>query len=106
MKLKSELYIQELNALLYGINLQVIECTEILKKERRKTEILAFLMPWKAARLWGALSANAQILHRHVLMMDELRQKIFLSEGFDADMKPVTLEEICNTNDPTRFPLT
>jgi hypothetical protein len=106
MKLKSELYIQELNALLYGVNLQVIECTKILRNERRKTEILAFFMPWKAAQLWGALSINAQIMHRHVMMMDELRQKILLSEGFDADMKPVTLEEICNASDPTRFPLT
>lgn len=94
MKLKSELYIQELLALLQGLNLQVEDCARILKRERINAQIASFFMPWRANAIWSALAVNAQILTAHVQMVSELRQKILLSEGVDDDMLPITLEEI------------
>lgn len=94
MKLKSELYIQELLALLHGLNRQVDDCAKILKRERINAQIISFLMPWRANATWSALAINAQMLTEHVKMISELRQKILLSEGVDDDMLPITLEEI------------
>lgn len=94
MKLKSELYIQELLALLHGLNLQVTDCAKILKRERIKAQLVSFFMPWRANLAWGALAINAEVLTKHVQMISELREKILLSEGVDDDMQPVTLEDI------------
>lgn len=100
MKLKSELYIQELLALLHGLNLQVDDCAKILKRERINAQIISFFMPWRANATWSALAVNAQVLTAHVQMIGELREKILLSEGVDDDMLPVTLQEIFQTQKP------
>jgi hypothetical protein len=94
MKLKSELYIQELVLLLHGLNLQVTDCTKLLKRERFKAQIASLLMPWQSDAIWMALAVKADILIQHVSAMQELREKIMLSEGMNDDMQPVTLEEI------------
>jgi hypothetical protein len=94
MKLKSELYIQELVLLLHGLNLQVADCTKILRRERFKAQIASLLMPWQSDAIWMALAVKADIMMQHVSAMSELREKIMLSEGIDDDMNPVTLEEI------------
>jgi hypothetical protein len=94
MKLKSELYIQELVILLHGLNLQVAECLKILKQERLKAQIASLLMPWQSDAIWMTLAIKADTLMQHVSAIQELREKILLSEGVDVDMKPVTLEEI------------
>lgn len=96
MKLKSELYIQELLALLYGLNLQVNDCAKILKRERINAQIISFFMPWRANAAWSALAINAELLTQHVRMVSELREKILLSEGVSSDMKPMTLQQIFN----------
>lgn len=99
MKLKSELYIQELVLLLHGLNLQAIECTNLLKRERLKAQIASFLMPWQSSAIWMALAVKADTLMQHVSAMHELREKIMLSEGMGDNMQPVTLEEIFQNQD-------
>ncbi len=99
MKVKSEFYIQELVLLLHGINLQVVECTEILKREKFKARTASLLMPWQSQSIWMALAVKADVLMQHVSAMQELREKIMLAEGMDDDMKPVTLEEIFQNQD-------
>lgn len=94
MKLKSELYIKELTILLHGLNSQVADCIRILKRERLKAQITSFLIPWESDAIWTALAVKAEIMIQHVSVIQELREKIMLSEGVDDDMKPVTLEEI------------
>lgn len=94
MKVKSEMYIQELVLLLHGLNLQVADCTKILKRERLKAQIASFLMPWQANLIWMTLAVKADTLMQHVSAMQELREKIMLAEGVNDDMQPVTLEQI------------
>lgn len=96
MKLKDELYVNELLALLHGLNLQVAVCAKILRRERINAQIISFFMPWRANAVWSALAVNAQMLTEHVKMVGELRQKILMSEGVNDDMLPITLEEIFN----------
>jgi len=94
MRMRSEFYIQELVLLLHGLNLQVGDCTKVLKRERLKAQIASLLMPWQSDAIWMALAVKADILMQHVSAMQELREKIMLSEGINDDMQPVTLEEI------------
>ena len=94
MKVKSEFYISELISILHGINLQVKECSKILKKESFKTRMISLFMPWKSRSAWCALAINAEIVTNHVKMLSELREKILLSEGVDENMKSITLNQL------------
>lgn len=80
--------------LLHGLNLHVLECSKILKQERLKAQVASVLMPWESNKIWMALAVKADILMRHMTMLQEVREKILLSEGVNDDMQPVTLEEI------------
>jgi hypothetical protein len=94
MKLKSELYIEELCMMLHGLNLQVQDCVNILKREKVKAQIASFLVPWQSDSIWMALAVKADMLAQHVSAIQGLREKIMLSEGVDSDMLPITLEKI------------
>lgn len=98
MKIKSEFYIEELVILLHGLNLQVAECVKILKREKLKAQIASALTPWNSDAVWMALAVKADTLSQHVSAMQELREKILLSEGVDSDMLPITLQEIFNNS--------
>lgn len=80
--------------LLHGLNLHVLECSKILKQERLKAQVASVLMPWESDKIWMALAVKADILMQHMTMLQEVREKIMLSEGVNDDMQPVTLEEI------------
>jgi hypothetical protein len=95
MKLKSELYIQELNAILYGLNLQVEDCIKMLKREKTKAQIAAFLTPWLSREIWTTLAVKGDILMKHVNTLSELREKIMQAEGIDDDMKCITFQQMC-----------
>lgn len=94
MKLKSELYVQELMIMLAGINLQVKECSNVLKRERIKAHVASVLMPWQSKQIWMTLAIKADILMQYCSAMSDLKDKIMQSEGATLDMKPITLEEI------------
>jgi hypothetical protein len=80
--------------LLHGLNLHVVECSKLLKQEKLKAQVASVLMPWESDRIWMALAIKADILMQHLSTLQEVRQKIMLSEGVNDDMQPVTLEEI------------
>ena len=95
MKIKSELYIQELGAILHGLNLQAEDCLKTLKRERRKAQIAVFLTPWLSREIWTALAVNADILTKRMNTLSELREKIMQAEGVDDDMKCITFQQMC-----------
>jgi hypothetical protein len=94
MKLKSELYLQELNLIMYGLTMQLKRCHDELMKEKRNTEIAAFFTPWARRQIWSAFSVNSDICMEYVKSLSELRDKILEAEGFDDDMKSITYAEI------------
>ena len=95
MKIKSELYIQELNAILHGLNLQVEDCIKTLKREKTKAQIAAFLTPWLSREIWTTLAVKGDILMKYVNTLSELREKIMQAEGIDDDMKCITFQQMC-----------
>jgi len=95
MKIKSELYIQELNAILHGLNLQVEDCIKTIKREKTKAQIAAFLTPWLSREIWTTLAVKGDILMKYVNTISELREKIMQAEGVDDDMKCITFQQMC-----------
>lgn len=94
MKLKSELYMEELMIMLAGINLQVRECSNVLRREKIKAHVASVLMPWQSRQIWMALAVKADTLMQYCSAMSDLKDKIMQSEGVTIDMKPITLEKI------------
>ena len=94
MKIKSELYLQELALLLHGLDLHLRECEKTMRNEKRRAQIASFLAPWEKSRIWGTLALKSGIILRHVQSVSELREKIMSSEGVDDDMRPITLQQI------------
>jgi hypothetical protein len=95
MKLKSELYVYELNALLIGLHLQLENCIKILKREKRKAQIAAFLTPWLSPEIWTTLAVKSEALMKHVSQLSELRDKIMQAEGMDDDLGFITFQQMC-----------
>ena len=95
MKIKSELYIQELNAILHGLNLQAEDCLKTLKREKRKAQIAVFLTPWLSCEIWTTLAVKADIVIKYVDALSELREKIMQAEGVDDDMKCIAFQQMC-----------
>jgi len=95
MKIKSELYLQELNMLLHGLNLQIKEIAQILIRKKKMAKIASLLVPWERANIWMTLAVECDLMMQYASALSELRDKIMQSEGVDADMKPITFEEIC-----------
>lgn len=95
MKLKSELYVYELNAILLGLHLQLEESVKSLKREKRKAHVAALLTPWLSREIWTALSVKADIIIRHVNQLSELRDKIMQAEGMDDNLGRITFQQMC-----------
>jgi len=95
MKLKSELYTYELNALLLGLHLQLEDCVKTLKREKTKAQIAAFLTPWLSREIYTTLAVKADVIIRHVSQMSELREKIMQAEGMDDDLGFITFQQMC-----------
>jgi hypothetical protein len=95
MKLKSELYVYELNAILFGLHLQLEESVKALKREKRKAHVAAFLTPWLSREVWTALSVKAEVIMRHVNQLSELREKIMQAEGMDDNLGCITFQQMC-----------
>ncbi len=96
MKVQSELYLHELNALMQGLFMQMEDCVKALKKEKRRAQISAFFAPWVSREIYSALAFKADVIMKHVELLSELREKILEAEGFDDDMRAVTYKEICD----------
>jgi hypothetical protein len=99
MKIKSELYMQELNLILFGLHLQLEDCIKILKREKRKAQLATFLSPWLAREIWTTLAIKGDALMKHVNSISELREKIMQAEGIDENMQSITFQEICKKNE-------
>jgi hypothetical protein len=99
MKLKSELYIYELNAILFGLHLQLQDCIKTLKREKTKAQIAAFLTPWLSREIYTTLAVKADVMIRHVSQLSELRNKIMQAEGLDDDLGFITFQQMCEKND-------
>ncbi len=99
MKLKSELYIYELNAILFGLHLQLQDCIKTLKREKTKAQIAAFLTPWLSREIYTTLADKADVMTRHVSQLSELRNKIMQAEGLDDDLGFITFQQMCEKND-------
>jgi hypothetical protein len=95
MKLQSELYLHELNALMQGLFMQMEHCVETLKKEKRRAQVAAFFAPWVSREIYSALAFKADVIMKHVELLSELREKILEAEGFDDDMRAITYKQIC-----------
>lgn len=95
MKLKSELYVYELNTLLLGLHLQAEDCVKKFKREKRKAQIAAFLTPWLSHEIWTALAVKSEALVKHVSLLSELRDKIMQAEGMDDDLGFITFQQMC-----------
>lgn len=95
MKLKSEFYLHELNAVMQGLFMQMNHCLETLKKEKRRAQVAAFFAPWVSREIYSALAFKADVIMKHVELLSELRDKIMSAEGFDDDMRPITFAQMC-----------
>lgn len=95
MKLKSEFYLHELNAVMQCLFMQMNHCLETLKKEKRRAQVAAFFAPWVSREIYSALAFKADVIMKHVELLSELRDKIMLAEGFDDDMRPITFAQMC-----------
>lgn len=96
MKLKSEFYLHELNAIMQGLLMQMNHCVETLKKEKRRAQVAAFFAPWVSREIYSVLALKADVIIKHVELLSELRNKILEAEGFDDDMRVITYKEICD----------
>jgi hypothetical protein len=96
MKLQSEFYICELNAVMQGLFMQMEHCVETLKKEKRRAQVAAFFAPWVSREIYSALAFKADVIMKHVQLLSEIRDKILEAEGFDDDMRAITYKEICD----------
>ena len=94
MKLQSELYLHELNALMQGLFMQMEHCVETLRKEKRRAQISVFFAPWVSREIYSALAFKADVIMKHVELLSELRDKILEAEGFDDDMRAITYKEL------------
>lgn len=94
MKLKSELYVQELNLLMYGLTLQMEKCHEVILEQKRRTQISAFFAPWAKKQIWMSFSVNSNMILEYVESLSQLRDKILEAEGVDDDMQAVTYAQI------------
>lgn len=96
MKLKSEFYLHELNALVQGLLMQMEDCFKTLKREKRRAQVAAFFAPWVSREIYSALAFKADVVMKYVKLLSELREKILEAEGFDDDMRAITYKEICD----------
>jgi hypothetical protein len=96
MKLQSEFYICELNAVMQGLFMQMEHCVETLKKEKRRAQVAAFFAPWVSREIYSALAFKADVIMKHVQLLSEIRDKILEAQGFDDDMRAITYKEICD----------
>lgn len=95
MKIKSELYTQELGFILLGINLQMRDIIKTMKREKRKAVISCIFAPWVYREIWTAYLFKMQALMKYTQDLSDLRDKIMSAEGVDDDMRPVTFAEMC-----------
>lgn len=95
MKLKSELYIAELNMILFGLTLQMQEIVKTMRREQRRAQLSCFFAPWLAREIYTALAVKCEVMMKHVSALSELREKIMQAEGVDDDMRTITFEQIC-----------
>lgn len=95
MKLKSELYISELNMILFGLTLQMQDIVKVLQREKRKAQVACFFAPWLSREIYTTLAVKADYMMKHVAALSELRDKIMQAEGIDDDMQTITFEQIC-----------
>ena len=95
MKIKSELYTQELGFILLGLNLQMRDIIKTMKREKRKAVISCIFAPWVYREIWTAYLFKMQALMKYTQDLSDLRDKIMSAEGVDDDMRPVTFAEMC-----------
>jgi hypothetical protein len=94
MKLKSELYIYELNLLIHGLAIQMRAIAETLRHKSKIFVIRSIFMPWTIASRSQSILAEAEQALELAKLLSELKDKIMEAEGIDDDMKPVTFREI------------
>lgn len=94
MKVKSELYVYELNMIVIGLTLQMRQIMILLDRQKKLFFVRRILAPWSLSNARTEILSNLNVLLEHAKLLDELRDKILDAEGYGDDAKPITFREM------------
>lgn len=94
MKLKSELYVYELNLIMIGLTIQMRHMLLMLESEKKWIAFRSIFAPWTLNNAKARSLERVEAILEHAKMLGELRDKVIEAEGMDENMKPITFKEM------------
>jgi hypothetical protein len=94
-----ELYVYELQLLLYSLQLDSSIIEQKTLKDLRRSERWALLCFWRRRSIVMAAAIRAEAAMQSLKAIAELRDKLLESTGVDEDMRPITFKQMLKFND-------